>query len=270
MNRNDKCFCGSGLKYKNCHSDIHEESFFSDIIKFQKIIDEKVGSSVIKTPCKAGCSTCCSQQFPISSAEFLYIMNNLLKKDKNKAYAILEKGYNIWCKLEKEIPDLANKLKRTNKEGISIEDYIKNTMEIYQGLGSHEDYPCVFLDDETKCCTVYNDRPLICRSHGVGYFDKPCKEENVSICFCDKTADGVPVSDLVDLSEISEAVEGLKIFKDGRTGQAIKEVDYPIYYYCKIYYNNFQNIDFKIHELKKISRTTAIQNKVNRLMSRNR
>lgn len=34
MDRNERCFCGSGKKYKHCHIDIEKDSVLGELISF--------------------------------------------------------------------------------------------------------------------------------------------------------------------------------------------------------------------------------------------
>ncbi|WP_139224018.1 SEC-C metal-binding domain-containing protein [Lentibacillus halodurans] len=63
-------FCGSGKKYKICHSDVHPESRAARLINIYTNIDNKVKDYQESTgyipPCHKGCFNCCYDDFSIS------------------------------------------------------------------------------------------------------------------------------------------------------------------------------------------------------------
>lgn len=94
--------------------------------------------------CKAGCSSCCEKgEYPFTEIEFAYLMLGIQNLDK-KTLEIIEK----------------------NIELISIQknnhDDLKKTEKFL--------YKCPFLID--KKCSLYEYRGIICRSHGLAFFNK--------------------------------------------------------------------------------------------------
>ena len=74
--RNDLCFCGSGKKYKNCHSDINPNSLVAHQYRIMHLLDEEIKNCPY-TICQKGCSDCCTDDFEVSVTEFFTILNYL-------------------------------------------------------------------------------------------------------------------------------------------------------------------------------------------------
>lgn len=81
ISRNDPCFCGSGKKYKKCHSDIHPESRAARLIqtyrKYERKIEDYQKSTGNIPPCQKGCYNCRYEDFSITEIEFEFIMREL-------------------------------------------------------------------------------------------------------------------------------------------------------------------------------------------------
>lgn len=91
--------------------------------------------------CKEGCSHCCEKgEYPFSELEFAYIMYGSKSLD----------------------PQIINEL---NNNISQIKQAQKNNTTKNKFL-----YKCPFLIN--KRCVVYNFRGLICRTHGLAFFDK--------------------------------------------------------------------------------------------------
>lgn len=95
--------------------------------------------------CKKGCSSCCETgEYPFSELEFNYAMvgyNNLSEEDKNI--------------IQNKVAQIKEK-----KEAFKGDKFL---------------YECPFLVN--KVCSIYNNRGLICRNHGLAYYSKKQNEE---------------------------------------------------------------------------------------------
>ncbi len=118
-----------------------------DIQKYRiylKYLEEKLGKYFEEQSpyifCKAGCSSCCEKgEYPFTEIEFAYLMIGIqtLRPD-------------IIAKIEQNIQDI-KKQRGVNKEKKFL-------------------HACPFLID--KKCSLYEYRGIICRSHGLAFFDK--------------------------------------------------------------------------------------------------
>lgn len=163
MGRNDNCFCGSGKKVKKCHPNMHEDSIAAKVLKsyrkIDNVIQEHQNNTVEKPPCKKGCSECCYQYFAVTEAEFYIILDEIKKWDEKAKQDISIKAKLYKDEFTKSYPKLAQFLdtRHTGKADPLIE------------LGKSvfkTDFPCIFLDDSTNMCKIYDVRPQVCRTHG--------------------------------------------------------------------------------------------------------
>jgi len=161
MIRNEKCFCGSGLKKKKCHGDIHDNSLVANVLKIYKELDEKVFNNII-CKCKEGCSRCCYDYFYISEEEFLvimyYIENNF---SKEKLKEIYNKADEYMRNLKENHKKEYNKLNDVTNGFVEKGNYDKR--KLIPSINITEK-ACVFL--ENGKCSIYKVRPFICRNYG--------------------------------------------------------------------------------------------------------
>lgn len=128
----------------------------SEIVKYKEylsLIDSKISKFFsMQKPyifCKKGCSFCCQKgEYPCSSLEFQFLYEGFNELDNTLKNIILEK---------------ADKIKNTKNE-------FKEKKFLYE---------CPFLID--GACSVYNYRPLICRTFGLPFFDQ---NEKIKVPFC--------------------------------------------------------------------------------------
>lgn len=272
MGRNDLCFCGSGKKQKKCHNDIEPNSAFAQMILFHNKTDMfiKENTQFEKLKCKKGCSECCYQNFSVSTVEFYYIIYQIIKNQGiAKAREYVTKGYEMWCEYEKEFPENA-KLLRLNTESANPNKFMEMMKLIEKsvdGSPMFNKFPCPFLNVEEKCCEVYEYRPFICRHYGVGYIEK----HDLPVGFCSHTIDGADYQQfMADLSEFKDNAVDMDIYYSSKYDQTAFDREYPIFYFCKITYEHFDNLEFKITERKDISKDRLSDNRLDRLMQRQR
>ena len=86
-------------------------------------------------PCKSGCSGCCHTQVSVTSDEALLLMERI------------ENGTKI------------------DESRLSLQNAAGNDSELFFKL-SYEDRKCIFLNPKGEC-TVYSDRPSVCRTNAV-------------------------------------------------------------------------------------------------------
>lgn len=95
--------------------------------------------------CKKGCSLCCEKgEYPFSELEFKYAMIGFDKLNEEEKNIVKNKAAKI--KKNKEISKEAKFL-----------------------------YECPFLIN--KICSIYNNRGLVCRNHGLAYYLKKKNDE---------------------------------------------------------------------------------------------
>jgi Fe-S-cluster containining protein len=164
MGRNDLCFCMSGKKNKNCHPDIHEESEAAAKLKIYGQLEKDLKNHSERnngiTLCAQGCSACCFDYFTVQNIEFDLILNELAKWDEEKLNNLINRVDIYWKVLEKEYPEAAKLLINATANDIG---------EINSSIDKTS-FPCVFLDETTHLCQIYDLRPFKCRIFGTTYY----------------------------------------------------------------------------------------------------
>ncbi len=108
--------------------------------EFDKTLVDYFDSQKSFIKCKKGCCLCCEKgEYPFSRLEAEYLMSGFVKLPKEKKDIIRNNIYNL--------------LERQN-----------------EFTGDRFLYKCPFLLD--KECSLYSYRGIVCRVHGLAYFDK--------------------------------------------------------------------------------------------------
>jgi len=132
---------------------------------FVKIGTDAVEANGEKITCQAGCGACCRQAVPISETEVYHIAEMVEAMPEPRRSTIKER-------FRKGVEHLARigwfeKLETTVtaspkvRQGV-LTDYFK------QGI------PCPFLEEES--CSIYEERPLVCREYLVTTPAKNCED----------------------------------------------------------------------------------------------
>lgn len=140
-------------------TDINQEQLEGYRI-YLKLIHERMLDKFFKEQapylcCKKGCSHCCKKgQYPMSEIEVKFIILKMASLDKKNQEEIL---YNIQSVIKE---------KQTSK--VSVENFF---------------YQCPFLINNN--CSIYENRALICRTHGLMFFiDDNSGNEKYKIPYC--------------------------------------------------------------------------------------
>lgn len=155
------------------------------IKEFQKKIDEYFKQNSKNIYCREGCSACCEiGEYPFSWIEMGYLMEGFSKLPE---------------KTKKLIKENFNKLKQQKA-------HFK---------GERFEYRCPFLID--GLCSVYSNRGLTCRTHGLAYLKK---DGTVNVPYCANNGlnysnvfkDGVfstePIKENLNIDEILKNFDG--------------------------------------------------------------
>lgn len=176
------------------------------------------------TLCVPGCTDCCSDYFTTQRVEFDLILNELAKWDKEKLDNLIEKVDKYWKILESQYPEVKRLLLNTTNDEIE---------EINSSINKTS-FPCIFLDETTQLCQIYDIRPFKCRIFGNTYYsskseegaigivchryDRLLNEDNFDLILCDVTA-------LLDKNT------DLSITLDKKRKVAVINPEYPLIYY---------------------------------------
>ncbi|MCL2294009.1 MAG: YkgJ family cysteine cluster protein [Spirochaetes bacterium] len=133
------------------------EKYFLDYFKIRDTIDAKISDilSFYKTDilCKKGCSGCCTG-ISLFSVEFFAIKSVLGQEDERK----------------------------TGKS--NCPDNLLKYLTLPESSETEWNPDCVFL--ENSICTIYEARPIICRTQGLPLLYFSDKLENYTISYCEK------------------------------------------------------------------------------------
>ena len=159
MERNDRCFCGSGIKYKKCHYRINGESKLANIYRAYNEYNNACIQKGICNNCRKGCSQCCNDYFFISESEFLQILEELIYRKIN-INDYISKAKAVKKHIQEVHPEIIKKLNEFMPKSVDNidESFFKDSI-------NPPDLPaCIFLDNNK--CSIYNVRPSICRGYG--------------------------------------------------------------------------------------------------------
>lgn len=176
MGRMDECFCGSGKKYRYCHNGINIDSIFARLYRFYLTfgIEIENGKREQQPGCKCdrGCSGCCANCFSISESEFVSIIDYIKRNwDTSKANGIIR-----GCKEQAEtIREKYPQLYQSLEEYLDVKS-IECLFYNYFHSPFKFPFPCIFLDNESKSCMIYEVRPLMCRLQEVSNADKDLQQ----------------------------------------------------------------------------------------------
>ncbi len=125
---------------------------------FDCIVDLEL--SQVKVSCQKGCSVCCNQLIPVSKAEVLFLHRLVDSMPKERQQKIKETIQRI-------------------KQALTQKKLPHTLGEIYKSPRFEEEYfalgiPCPFLED--GCCSIYKDRPFMCREYHVKSLPSLCMQ----------------------------------------------------------------------------------------------
>ena len=214
-------------------SSMLNNSFGCETINLYKRIDTKVDTHFKgkkkQAPCAKGCASCCSQFFEISEVEYIIILNHLKEWNKVKLDNLIEIADIYSQVLEKH----HNKFyKKYFSEDAAAEEFSGD--HYYRDSERYKIHiPCVFLSEE-GACTIYQVRPLICRTTGVGFkhnfeFGNVCRE--IRSIFWSRRWQA-------DLREFQNDILSVNWLEwntsmDASNYQAIERRQYPIFHHIK-------------------------------------
>jgi Fe-S-cluster containining protein len=246
MGKNDACFCGSGYKTQNSHVDINENSFAAHLLKLYSRLDDIISKHYETTghsyPCKAGCSQCCYDYFPISDIEFDLITIEMRSWGKEQIDKLIGKTGNLWNRMVYINP----KYTRNLEEGVTGINNDTVAVNDIRFLFGGREFPCPFLNNDTQMCMVYNVRPLMCRKYGLTYQD--INDDNVDLTkraamlksinynenrnICDIIGNSIEARKWqADITELDADIASLATLKSPKYDFGITKRMYPIIYW---------------------------------------
>lgn len=195
----------------------------NDALKLYQDIDTTIEkhykSRKKQPPCSNGCASCCSQFFEISDLEFQMIFEEISKWDDDKKKELSKRADILFETFKEYWSNFANTYFSPENIKLNNEDYYSDTERFEVSL------PCVFLSPEGSC-TVYNRRPNICRTTGVGYQHLINKG---AVCNYIKSGFTTPLWQ-ADLRPYRKAIDELRWLEDPTDPEKYKR-QFPMFVY---------------------------------------
>ena len=228
MGRNDLCFCISGKKTKKCHPDIDENSLEAAKLKIYGKLNEHLNNHRLnvsdETLCVPGCSDCCYDYYTLQGVEFDLILRELKKWDKEKLDDLINKVNKYWKVLGEDHPQVSKLLTSTAPSEID---------DINQSIDKTS-FPCVFLDEASHLCQLYDVRPFKCRIFGNSYY-YPSEDEGAIGIACEKYGPVINEDNfdflLSDVTEILNENTDLAVIHDKSRNTSVVNPEYPLIYH---------------------------------------
>lgn len=141
----------------------HERSLPALAVKTDDWFKRANAALLSQVPCHAGCSYCCIGPFPITQLDVSLLQEGLQRLTPDRRAHIEERAAEQVSALESAQPKL--------KESPYLDRWPDS--DIDRLVNEFHDSPCPALDED-GLCTLYEHRPLICRSMGI-----PTEEKGV-------------------------------------------------------------------------------------------
>ena len=134
---------------------------------FAAMTVETVHEKGLKISCKSKCGACCRQLVPLSETEALHIGEVVQKMPEPRRSEIRARFASARQKLEE-----AGLLERLlNPQTISLDEFVPFALGYFRNA-----IACPFLEDES--CSIYPDRPIVCREYLVTTPAENCRKLN--------------------------------------------------------------------------------------------
>ncbi|RUS44609.1 YkgJ family cysteine cluster protein [Cohnella sp. AR92] len=184
MAKKERCFCGSGKASKNCHrvaSDSRAAHLFKLFEQVEHTVEDYFMDKESKPQCFSGCNNCCSDFFAVSEVELEIILDEIHNTWTEQEIANLyKKVMNNVRAFQVEHPDVDNAIQtQLDYEG----DLYKYSS--FKGGKTRTSFPCPLLNKETGRCSVYNKRPMVCRTHGTTHLNLDEKLNSIESTVCE-------------------------------------------------------------------------------------
>lgn len=230
--QNEPCFCGSGRKMRFCHKTASADSRAAHMIRLyadvERTIEDYRASSPKQPPCREGCSSCCSDYFPVSQVEFelllVYMERHWSRDEVREAFEQAEKNL---LAFQDENPDMHASLTHTVDR--------KGELDAIRQHASRNSFPCPLLDQKTGRCRVYPVRPFICRTHGSSHtFYGSWRERLRSEQVCEHIENGRAHRKITpNVADFWPQYEALADVRVGLQRRTLRQ--YPIFYWLVLY-----------------------------------
>lgn len=183
MAKKERCFCGSGKASKNCHrakSDSRAAHLFKLFDKIEQSVETYFEDKDVKPQCFSGCNNCCSDFFAVSEVELEIIMDEIHSTwTEPEVIDLYKRVMDNVRAFQTEHPDLDRAIQTQLDYEINLSNF-----KSFNGGKSRTGFPCPLLNEEGKC-SIYDKRPMICRTHGTTHDELDSKVGAIESAVCE-------------------------------------------------------------------------------------
>lgn len=205
---------------------IHKSSLKAAKLRIYEDLNERIKEhkqkAKRKSLCFEGCSDCCFDHYTIQAIEFDLILDELKKWDKDRLNDFIAKVEEYWKMFVKEHPQAKHLLSNTIPKKIEeINLSIEKTS-----------FPCIFLDESSDLCQIYEARPFKCRIFGNTYYDAEGGAMGIACQRYGNILNDDNFQDLLcDATDIIDRNTDLAIINRKNLNKAIMNPEYPLIYH---------------------------------------
>jgi len=200
------------------------QKIYADTQALYKRIDHTIevhfDKQKTQAPCGKGCASCCSQFFEISELEFTIIAQHLNQLPADEQATIAKRASDLFASFQDHWPSFYEAFFTPKTIHLHTDAYYQHK-DRYKVV-----MPCVFLSDEGSC-TIYQKRPIICRTTGVAYqhlFNPG------AVCNVIRHGLLTPLWQ-ADLRPFAHEINAIRWLADDSNPLGVKR-QYPMFYYC--------------------------------------
>ncbi|MHC4258900.1 MAG: hypothetical protein ACYSTF_00595 [Planctomycetota bacterium] len=164
-----------------------------------QVAREKAVSSGFTVPCRKGCAVCCHNLVCLSVPEALRLVEEVGKLPLGRRMRMVRSCRLIAETILARLDPAYNYGKSTPVRVARYCSQLSNVLSWYFRRG----LSCPFLDNDV--CTIYRNRPIICREHMVIGFGSPCRADGMDQTF----KMDLPISIPSILTELSSKVQDM-------------------------------------------------------------
>lgn len=176
------------VKLDVCEEPIHVRLGFrdcpvllADITPVARLLSTKIVRNVKKkaartgysAPCRKGCASCCRYLISLSVPEAFRTVEEVMMLPLRQREEVMNRCFRISQWLQKKLGDCYDTKKTSNGDNLNSQK-LKEISEWYFSKKT----PCPFLHDNV--CTIYSQRPMVCREHLVACYASPCDKNGTN------------------------------------------------------------------------------------------
>ena len=141
--------------------------------KIVRCVERKAAGTGFAVPCHKGCAACCQYLISLSVPEAFRLVREIMMMPMSQREKIMNRCFQISQWFQKQLGTCYTAKKPSNGDNLNPQQ-LKEISEWY----FREGISCPFLCNDE--CTIYNQRPMVCREHLVAGSTSPCGNNGAS------------------------------------------------------------------------------------------